>query len=258
MTGASARDAKHSLVAIAAEAGLIDADLLRPADGLPRPAVLLLTDIRGVRPAFEAMAARIAARGYVVLLPNLYYRGGPAPVVDPTLPVTDENARVRRGELRAALTPEAIRADLRALLDYLHGHPDVRGAGIGVVGYCMSGSFALRAAAAFPQRVAAAAIFHGGGLASDAPDSPHRDLAGIKARLYFGHADQDASMPAEMISRLDAALDAAGIDFRAELYEGARHGFAVADSPAFDHDAAERHWRNLIALFDTTLYHAAT
>jgi len=253
VTGASSGDVTGTTIDIDTEHGVVDAELFHPTGPGAWPAVLLLTDIRGLRPAFAAMGQRLASHGYVVLLPNLYYRGGRAPVVDPSLPVNDEGARTRRAALRAALTPAAIRADLGALLDFLAGHARVQGSHTGVVGYCMSGSFALRAAAAFPERIAAAASFHGGGLASDAPDSPHLEVTGIKAELYFGYADQDASMSPEMIDRLEVALRDHDISFVSELYVGARHGFAVEDSPAFSHDAAERHWRNLIDLFDTTL-----
>jgi len=124
---------------------------------------------------------------------------------------TMKRSKARRAVLRAALTPEAIRADLGAQLDYLSRHPKTRGATAGVVGYCMTGSFALRAAADFPARIAAAASFHGGGLASDAPDSPHLRADRIKASLYLGYADNDASMSPEMIERLEAALRANGV-----------------------------------------------
>jgi carboxymethylenebutenolidase len=197
------------------------------------------------------MGRRLAASGYVVLLPNIYYRAGRAPVVDPTLPINDEAARARRNELRATLTPEVVRADLAAQLDYLARDSHVRGPQAGVVGYCLTGAFALRTAEDFPERIAAAASFHGGGLASDAPDSPHLRVDRIKARLYFGYADEDASMPPEMIGRLETALRKAGVPFRSDLYTGARHGFAVEDGQAFDRAAAERHWHNLIDLFDS-------
>ncbi len=232
--------------------GVIDAHTYHPAGPGAWPAVLLFTDIRGVRPVFEAMGQRLAALGYAVLLPNTYYRGGRAPVVDPTLPVADEAAKGRRAALRAALTPEALRADIAVLLDYLAAQPYVRGLQTGVIGYCMSGSFALRAAADFPDRIAAAASFHGGGLATEAPDSPHLNVERIKAQLYFGHAEADASMPPEAIARLDSALTQGGVKFTSEIY-AARHGFAVADGPAYNATAAEKHWQSLTVLFGATL-----
>jgi carboxymethylenebutenolidase len=238
-------------VDIVTDQGVIDAHLFHPEEAGSWPGVLLLTDIRGVRPAFQAMGRRLAANGYVVLLPNIYYRAGRAPVVDPTLPINDEVARARRSELRATLTPDVVRTDLAAQLDYLASQQHVRGDRAGVVGYCLTGAFALRAAEDFPDRIAAAASFHGGGLASDAPDSPHLRVDQVGARLYLGYADEDPSMPPEMIERLETALRKAGVPFRSELYTGARHGFAVEDGQAFDRDAAERHWRNLIDLFDS-------
>jgi carboxymethylenebutenolidase len=239
-------------VNIPAADGVIDAHAYHPVGPGAWPAVLLFTDIRGVRPVFEAMGQRLAALGYAVLLPNTYYRGGRAPVVDPTLPVADDAAKGRRAVLRATLTPEALRADIAVLLDYLTAQPYVRGPQTGVIGYCMSGSFALRAAAAFPDRIAAAASFHGGGLATEAPDSPHLNVERIKAQLYFGHAEADASMPPEAIARLDSALTQAGVKFTSEIY-AARHGFAVTDGAAYDEAAAEKHWHNLLGLFDAAL-----
>ena len=255
MTMADTSTVISELVDISTPQGLIDAQWFHPAGEGSWPGVILFTDIRGVRPAFEAIARRLAGHGYAVLLPNVYYRGGRAPVVDPALPMTDEGARAKRSALRAALTPDAVRADVAALLTFLSDNPHVSGQGVGVVGYCMSGSFALRAAADFPERVSAAASFHGGGLASETADSPHLGAASIKARLYFGHADADASASPEIIARLEEALSQAGIRFRSELYAGARHGFAVSDGQAYNVDAAERHWTNLLALFDTELRH---
>ncbi len=123
----------------------------------------------------------------------------------------------------------------------------------GVIGYCMSGSFALRAAADFPDRIAAAASFHGGGLATEAPDSPHLNVERIKAQLYFGHAEADASMPPEAIARLDSALTQAGVKFTGEIYAARHGGFAVADGPAYNATAAEKHWQSLLGLFDAAL-----
>jgi carboxymethylenebutenolidase len=117
----------------------------------------------------------------------------------------------------------------------------------------MGARLSLRAAGAFPERVAAAAGFHGGGLATDAPDSPHLMADRITAELYFGHADHDHSLPPEQIERLDAALTQAGVRFRAEVYEGARHGYTQADTSSYNPDAAERHWRELLALFERAL-----
>ena len=123
-----------------------------------------------------------------------------------------------------------------------------------ITGYCMGARLGWRIAAAYPDRVAALAGFHGGGLVTDAPDSPHRSAAALSGtELYFGHADQDQSMPADQIAQLDAALDAAGARHRSEVYEGARHGYTMSDTPVYDEAATERHFRELFALLDRNL-----
>ncbi|HTH97532.1 MAG TPA: dienelactone hydrolase family protein [Stellaceae bacterium] len=233
--------------------GAIDCHLSRPAGEGKWPGVLMMTDVHGTRPAFEVMARRLASLGYVVLLPNVYYRGGHAPLWDLSLPRDNPEVEGVRARMRATLTPDAIVPDMGAGLDYLAGLGQVGGAKMGVVGYCMSGSFALRAAAAFPDKVAAAASFHGGRLVTEDADSPHLTIPNVRGELYFAHADQDNSMTTAMIDRLEKALDAAGRTFHSELYTGARHGFAVSDVPAYDPKACGRHWLALTELLGRTL-----
>jgi carboxymethylenebutenolidase len=194
------------------------------------------------------MASRLAAAGYTVLMPNLFYRFGKPPVVDFAAGFDNEETKKRVAELRAPLTPEAVESDAGAYVDFLAGQKGVSGDSIGVVGYCFAGSVALRAAAARPDRVAAAASFHGGGLCTDAPTSPHLLLPRIKARLYFGHAVEDRGMPPEAIDRLDQALAAWGGVYESEVYEGARHGWTVPDSPVFNGPQAERAFAKLTGL----------
>ncbi|WP_140984629.1 dienelactone hydrolase family protein [Asticcacaulis tiandongensis] len=232
--------------------GQIDAEAFHPEGNGPFPAVILFTDIRGSRPVYSRLAQKISALGLYVLVPHVYYRAGPAPVIDPALPVQDESVRAQRQALRAALTPETLSRDFAALTDFLRSRREAEANNIGVVGYCMSGAFALRLAAEYPDRVRAAASFHGGGLATDAPDSPHLLAPRLKARLYFGHADHDASIPAESIARLEDALQQAGADFESHVYD-ARHGFAIEDAAAFDRAAYERHFGALTTLFGSTL-----
>ncbi|HEX8440769.1 dienelactone hydrolase family protein [Archangium sp.] len=234
--------------------GTMDAKVFHP-EGQQGPwsAVILLTDAFGIRPVFEAMARRLAKAGHVVLLPNVYYREGRAPLPNLNGSFADEAFRKRIFGLIATLTPERIRTDAAAALDFLAGLPQVKGPKVGVVGYCMSGAMAVHMAADFPDRIVAAASFHGGRLATDAPDSPHRVVGKVKGELYFGHADQDGSMPAEAIARLEAALKEAGVTAQSELYTGARHGYAVEGSAAYDKEASERHWSKLLALFGRTL-----
>lgn len=233
--------------------GTMDAKLFLPEGQGQVPAVILLTDAFGIRPVFEAMARRLASVGYVVLLPNVYYREGRAPLPNLHGSFADEAFRNRIMGLIGTLTPERVRTDAAAELDFLAAQPRVKGSRVGVAGYCMSGAIAVRMAAYFPERIAAAASFHGGRLATDAPDSPHLLVGKVKGELYFGHADQDGSMPAEAIARLEAALKQAGVKARSELYAGARHGYAVEGSAAYDKVASERHWSTLLELFDRNL-----
>ncbi|MYU23003.1 dienelactone hydrolase family protein [Streptomyces sp. SID8352] len=236
--------------------GSADARLAHPADGRPRPAVLLWPDAFGPRPSLDAMADRLAGAGYTVLVPNALYRSGRAPVVE--LPgFIDPAARPDLlGRLRPAmraLTPEMAVRDAGAHLRWLAECPVAAGDRVAVVGYCMGAALALRTAGAFPRRVAAVAGFHGGNLATDEPDSPHLAVRDLTAEVYFGHADEDPSLPPEQRERLAAALAAARVPHHCEVYAGARHGFTQADTAAYDEAAAERHWAALLGLLGRTL-----
>ncbi|MCE7796461.1 dienelactone hydrolase family protein [Sphingobium sufflavum] len=242
-----------STLAITTPDGTIDSQLLLPEGDGPFPAILLLTDIRGARPVYTKLAAALAEQGFAVLLPNLYYRSAQAPVVVPDAPFDDET-RARLQSYRKLLTLDAQASDFDAFVRTLDATDGVDASRIGVVGYCMTGSFALRLAAQYPDRVRAAASFHGGQLApADDASAPHLLAPRIKARVHIGHADQDASAPPEQIARLDAALAEAGVDFTTEFYAGRKHGFAIADSAAYDADASARHLRRLLTLFGESL-----
>jgi carboxymethylenebutenolidase len=233
--------------------GVADAYLARPADDGPHPAVLFIMDAFGLRPRIEEMADRIAANGYVVLAPNVFYRSGRAPALPaPDLTQPDSRASFMQAvrPLIEQLTPQRLAEDGAAYLDYLAG---LAPGPVAITGYCMGGRVGLHIAAAHPERVAALASFHGGGLVTDAPDSPHRSVGKLNAELYFGHADQDASMTAEQIALLERALDEAGARYRSELYQGAMHGYTMADTAAYDEAAAERHFTELLALLGRAL-----
>ncbi len=244
-------------IEIQAADGTADAFLYRAEAGGRRPGVIHLTDIGGIRKSQRTMASRLAEAGYTVLLPNLFYRFGKPPVVDFGAGFDDEVTKRRMGELRAPLTPEAVTHDAGACVDLLAAHEAVATGGIGVVGYCFAGSVALRAAAERPDRVVAAASFHGGGLATDAPTSPHLLLPRITARLYFGHAVEDRGMPPEAIDRLDQALAAWGGRSKSEVYAGARHGWTVPDSQVYNPPQAERAFGKLTQLLAETLRSAS-
>jgi carboxymethylenebutenolidase len=233
--------------------GTADAYLSRPGDGEGLPGVLLIMDAYGLRPRIEDVADRIAERGYAVLAPNVFYRAGRAPVL-PFPDMTSEEARAAFFKdvrpLMAELSPERLAADGAAYLDELAKVADEP---VAITGYCMGVRLGLRIAAAHPERVAALAGFHGGGLVTDDPQSPHRSAHDLNAEVYLGHADQDPSNSAEQIAELDAALERAGIAHRSEVYPGARHGYTMSDTPVYDDQAAERHFAALFDLLDRTL-----
>lgn len=240
-----------TLVDIPTADGTADAYLAHPDDDRPHPGVLLYQDAFGLRPHLKSMADRIAEAGYTVLVPNLYYRSGRAPLVElPELIDIEQCGEIfaQLGPLLGpARDPQIAARDAGAFLAWFAGSPLVQDGPIGATGYCLGAYLALSAAAAHPDRIAAVGAFHGGHLATDRPDSPHLGAGRVTAELYFGHADQDESMPPEQITRLDEALTAAGVRYRAELYEGAGHGFTQADTTRYDAVGDARHWS---ALFD--------
>jgi carboxymethylenebutenolidase len=233
--------------------GVADAYLTRPdADG-EYPGVLFVIDAFGLRPRIQEMADRIAGQGYVVLAPNALYRAGRAPVL-PMPDFTDPDNRA--GFMQSVrpiieqLTPDAISRDGEAYLDFLS---TTATGPVGITGYCMGARVGWRIAAAYPDRVSALGGFHGGGLVTDAANSPHRSAGQLKAEVYFGHADQDANMNPEQIGTLNDALDKAGVPHRAEVYEGALHGYTMSDTAVYNEAACERHFTELFALLDRTL-----
>jgi carboxymethylenebutenolidase len=238
--------------------GVADAYLTRPDDEGSYPAVLFIIDAFGLRPRIEEMADRIAQRGYVVLAPNVFYRAGRAPVL-PMPDFSEPDGRARFFQqvrpLMEQLTPEAIARDSGAYLDFL---ADQASGPVAITGYCMGGRLGFRIAAAYPDRVAALGAFHAGGLVTDAPDSPHLSADRVRAEIYFGHADEDASMTPEQIATLDAALDEAGVRHRTEVYEGAHHGYTMSDTAVYDEDATERHYAALFALLERAFAHSSS
>jgi len=230
---------------ITTEDGVADAYRARP-DAAPRGSVLLIMDAYGLRPQIEAMANRIAERGYVVLAPNVFYRDVRGELLSAE-EIAGPNAFGKVLPLVRALTPDVIVRDGPAYLDALGDDP------VAITGYCMGGRAGWHLAAAYPDRVAALGGFHVGGLVTDGDDSPHRKAPSIGAEVYFGHADNDRGMSPEHIAALDRAMDDAGVTHRTEVYEGAAHGYTMADTPAYDEAAAERHYEALFALLDRTV-----
>jgi carboxymethylenebutenolidase len=214
------------------------------------PAIVFFMDAGGIRPAVFAMAQRLADAGYLVCVPDLFYRYGAYGPFDP-VEVLKGDFMATLGPLMATTGNAKAAEDVGALLAYLDTRTDVVGE-FGAVGFCMGGGMAIAAAGTYPDRFGAAASFHGGNLATDKPDSPHTYAPRLEGELYVAAAMNDASYPPEMAERLEGALRQAGVPFRAETYPAA-HGWMKPDFPVYDEAAAERGWREMLAFFERTL-----
>ena len=216
-----------------------------------KPGVILYMDAFGPRPGLDGMAERLAGQGYMVLVPDLFYRHGAYGPFDPATAFGDEARRAELMGMIGATTQAMTESDTAAFIAALD---DAGAQGpMGAVGYCMGGARALTALAGYPDRIAAAASFHGGNLASDAEDSPHRRAGDMKGRVYVGCAGVDRSFPPEQSARLAQTLREAEVDHIIENYIGMAHGWAVPDHSVHDVKGAERHWKRLIGLFSETL-----
>jgi carboxymethylenebutenolidase len=227
--------------------GTVDGYYYPPPSG-DAPGVLHLTDIGGIRPVARELAARVAEQGFAVLLLNVFYRTDKTPIWKFPMVWGEDKSMQRFGELVKPLTPDAVQRDAVAFTDQLASLKGVaKDKKLGVVGYCFTGSVAMRVAAAAPQKIGALASFHGGGLYNDSPVSPHLVLPQIdkSARLYFGHTSEDRTMPAEAIAKLEAALSGWGGKFESEIYP-ARHGWTMPGSQVYSEADAERAFKKQI------------
>lgn len=240
-------------VDITTDDGVCPVSLFRPGGRGPWPAVIFYMDGPGIRPVLFEMGQRLADLGYFVLLPDLFYRAGPYQPVEAQALFSDPDKRAAHGRLFNSTGNVRAAADTRAFLAFLDAEPDALADRVGVHGYCMGGGMALTVAGSFPGRVAAAASFHGARLATDADDSPHRLADRIEARILVAGADNDRGFPPEQADELEAALEAAGVDHRVEIWPGALHGWTMQDLPVYNARAAERHWQELAALYADTL-----
>src|SRR6516162_6438234 len=233
---------------IATKDGAMETFSVRP-DRAAHPPVLLLMDAPGVREELCDMARRLASVGYAVLLPNLYYRAGRDTKYGPQVLVHGSPEHQRMRAVRTKMMIPPVMDDIAAMIGYLDAAEGVRAGPIGVHGYCMSGPYALAAAARFPDRIAAAASFYGTWLVSDAVESPHRSLGKVKGELYIACAEHDELAPPAMVGELRTLFERAGSPGELELYAGVHHGFAFPQRKVYDKPAAERHWERLIALY---------
>jgi carboxymethylenebutenolidase len=244
----------YEQVSIRTHDGDCPAYVFKPSGPGRFPGVIFYMDGLGIRPTIFEMGERLANHGYVVLVPDLFYRAGPYGPLDPKEVFASGDVRAAIGHLFASTdNRRAGSEDTEAFLAYLDSREDVAGTKVGTTGYCMGGAISLTAAGTYPDRIAAAASFHGGNLATDSDLSPHRLAPAMAARVYVAGADNDNSYPPEMAARLEQALSDAGVDHRCEIYPDALHGWTMADFPVYNEAAAERHWNELVALFAGTL-----
>ncbi|AEV89036.1 dienelactone hydrolase [Actinoplanes sp. SE50] len=244
---------QQTSIDIPAADGPADGYFVKPDGPGPYPGILIFMDGFGVRPRLREMADRIAERGYAVLLPNLLYRDQRSPLVDPAELADPEKRGAAFGRLMPMmqnLTAPRLVADVTAYLDFLAAQEGVAPGPVGAVGYCMGGRNGLIAMSALPDRIKVLGSFHAGRVVTGDEHSPHLGVGAITGEVYFGHADNDASMTPDQIKTLEAALDEAGVTYTSELYEGAPHGYTMSDT-AMHHPAGEqRHWAALFDLLD--------
>jgi carboxymethylenebutenolidase len=214
----------------------------KPAGSGPWPAIFFWQDGLGIRPALRQMAERVAANGYYVLLPNLFYRAGPVENLDPEKDrIMDYYSQVFEGH--------GIRRDIGAFLEFLGKSKDVKPGKIGCTGYCMGGFVSLVAAGEFGERIGAAASIHGGKVATDDPLSPHRKAYAMRGQIYVAVAEIDSFLEPGETDRLKGALEGAAVSHTLEMYPSVEHGFAVPGSPRSNEQASERHWERILNLF---------
>ena len=229
--------------------GVMKTFLFHPEHEGPHPVVLYLMDAPSIRPALKEMAGRLASAGYYVMLPYLFYRGGPYRVFG----IEDEDMHQRR-ELMGSVTPTNILSDAEALLAIAEDDPAAAGGKIGAVGFCMSGGLVISLARAMPERVAAVASIHGAWLVRETPDSPHLDLDSVRAEIYFGWCDSDPTAPADDVPTMREALEAAGITYTLDWLTDALHGYAPPGGERYNRAASELHWERVHALLGRHLW----
>ncbi|MGV9252384.1 dienelactone hydrolase family protein [Streptomyces sp. NPDC003697] len=229
--------------------GQADAFAAFPDRGDQHPGVLMYPDAFGIRPVLREMARELAGHGYYVLVPNLFYRHGPAPVIGLPEHIGEEARPALMTQLMPLIeahTAERALSDADAYLKFLTAQPEVAAGPVAVTGYCIGGLLAVRTASAHPGQVAAVAAFHGP-VGADGPDA----LADLTAQVHFGHAESD--LTPEALEELNRDLDAAGVGYTSEIYPGTVHGFTMSDTDAFDPAGLRRHWDRLLPLLNRTL-----
>jgi len=255
-SAAAANDMFDAAVQVTTGAGVCDAALIHPQKG-SWPGVILFTDVFGLRPTMRDMAKRMAAGGFTVLVPNPFYRTAKPPGLSIDIDFSNPADRAKIDALRAPLTSDAVMQDAAAYVKFLDSQASVdKKAAMGVFGYCMGGPMTMQAAAAVPGRIGAGASFHGGGLVTEKPDSPHLLVPKMKAQYYFGIAMNDDQRQPDAKTKLDEAFKAANLQAKIEVYDGCLHGWCVKDMPQaagkppiYNEAQAERAWGELVSLY---------
>ena len=235
--------------------GTMDTFICHPEEGGPFPAVIMYMDAPGIREELRDMARRIGTVGYFVVLPNLYYRNGREGDYgfDLSRIRSDDSERKKMFDLMRTLTNAGVIADTRPILDVVGSENQAAAGPLGCVGYCMSGQFVISVAAAYTDAFAAIASYYGVGIITDAEDSPHLMAGEITGEVYLAFASDDPHVPQSVVDALPKIMSAAGVMHRIEIYPDTEHGFAFPQRPAYNKDAAERHWERMFALFDRRL-----
>ncbi len=250
---ANALDVVEQDVLVETPDGEADCYFVHPSDGA-HAAVIIWPDIVGIRPAFRSMGKRLAESGYSVLVVNPYYRSIKGPAVPVGSKFRDPGIREQLMPYARSLSPETCVTDGKAFVKYLDQQSAVdTKRKIGTTGYCMTGSYTLRLAAAIPERIGAGGSFHGGGLVTDSEQSPHKLAPKIKAGMLIAIAENDDAKEPQAKVVLREAFDAAGVDAEIEVYKGALHGWCPPDSAAYNEAQAERAWARMLALFEREL-----
>jgi carboxymethylenebutenolidase len=250
---ANAAEVTEQEVEIKTSDGTADAYFVHPAKG-KHAAVIVWPDIFGLRPAFRQMARRLAESGYAVLVPNPFYRIKRAPTSTPGANLQDEATRNMLMGMSRSLTPDTQVSDTQAFIGWLDGQASVdRKRKMGTTGYCMGGPITMRAAAAFPERIGAGASFHGGGLATDKPDSPHLLVPKMQAQYLIAIAANDDEREPNAKVLLKEAFEKAKLPAEIEVYAGTKHGWCPPDAAVYDAAQAEKAWSRMMALFEKAL-----
>ena len=235
--------------------GIMDTFICHPEEGGPHPAIILYMDAPGIREELRDMARRIGTVGYYVMLQNMYYRTGTEGNYGFDLAQIrkDPEEREKMFQVMRSLTNARVVSDTTPMLDFLDADPAAAPGAVGCVGYCMSGQFVTAVAAAYPDRFTAIASYYGVGIITDKPDSPHLNVDKIKGEMYLAFASDDPFVPDEVLAAIPGVMTKAGVNHRIEIYPETEHGFAFPQRPAYNKQAAERHWERLFELFGRIL-----